>query len=85
MTGIEPGDVIQIDPAQGNFGACLAVVDEVNERRVMCAVIVPGNPGERCREAWIFLRHDQYERIGTAMWWHEESECSEGDAVGKDS
>ena len=66
MSGLEIGDIVQIDPSMDGFGGCLAVVHKLEDSgRVMAYVQNAGQQGQ----AYIFLNKDKYAPTGGRAVW----------------
>lgn len=66
MSGLQIGDIVQIDPSMDVFGGCLAVVHELKDSgRVMAYVQNAGQKGQ----AYIFLNKDKYAPTGGRAVW----------------
>ena len=64
---IEPGMVVQIDPASSEvFGGCMAVVSEVRGWGVIAYV-------STYKGQWDYIRlsFENIESVGKAHWWQE--------------
>jgi hypothetical protein len=58
-------DIVQLDPAQCNWGSVLAVVDRVYVWGVRVYIFVPPHADGA---AYMRVPHGQYVRIGRAEW-----------------
>jgi hypothetical protein len=75
---VQVGEIIQIAPSSPNeaFHYALAVVREVKEQNVLAYVQVPGEEGGT---AFVFVRHEHYERCGAfAPYIIDEQAVAEG-------
>lgn len=72
---IRVNDVVQLNPELGDmFGGCFAVVTEVKLWGIQGYVSIPGKEGA----AYVRVSHDQYERIGHAVWIEKSDANLEG-------
>ena len=60
---LEENDIIQIVPPH-KWGGCIAVVSEQKSFGCQAYVSIPSNDGEPPGQAYIRLKHEDFERIG---------------------
>ena len=62
-----PGDVVQVDPAELDYGGALLLVQATTERGVRGSYVVPTERGPRTQYA-PYVRHGSYAVVGKARW-----------------
>lgn len=62
-----PGDIVQITNDQHHWYPCILVVSELKSFGIQGFVFMPSNDGSGTGEAYIRLRHGEFERVGAAV------------------
>jgi len=61
-------DVIQLDPAQNDWGPLLCIVSEVKSWGVQCYALVPEKRGELPGSMYLRMNTGMFQVIGHAEW-----------------
>ena len=61
---IEAGDIVQITNGSHHWFPCLVIVREVKSFGCQGYVTIPRNDGEKCGNAYILLKKEDYESVG---------------------
>lgn len=68
MEGIKKGDIVQITNESHDWYPCLIIVDEITSFGIQGYITIPTNDTESNGNAFIRLKKDDYEMVGTALF-----------------